>query len=128
MASRALKSVLKEHAQKLKALNGVFLPVGAGAAAQPQPALATSTPIAQPQPKPRGHNAATKLLYARVREIPRSVPLKEFCERQDRMQRPFPVPKRWRDDGCPAKLADAWLLPKWKRRIHDLRQHAWQNA
>lgn len=127
-ASRAVKSILKEHAQRLQDLNGVWLPVGKDSAAVPQPTL-VSTTYARNQPKKRQHSAKTELLYTRIREIPRNVPLKEFCKHCDAMLRRFLVPKHMRDEGCPELWFAAWQdASKWRVRIHDLRQNAWRNV
>jgi hypothetical protein len=93
-----------------------------------------SAPAPPPKPAParrskqRQHNAATEQLYARIREIPRDVPLKEFCKRCDRMQRRFPTPRYWQDDGCPSKWFEGWRNLGWREKIHDLRQNAWRNV
>jgi hypothetical protein len=125
-ATRAVKSILKEHAQRMQDLNGVWLPVGKDSAAVPQPTL-VSTSYARNQPKKRLHSVKTELLYARIREIPRKVLLKEFCKRCDAMQRTFLVPKYLRDDGCPELWFAAWQdASKWRERIRHLRQNAWR--
>ncbi len=79
--------------------------------------------------KKRKYKPATERLYARIREIPRSVRLKEFCRRCDAPQRiSFPVPKDWRAEGCPDTWLSAWEIPKWRERIHNLRQNAWRDV
>jgi hypothetical protein len=118
---------LQDQVRRVRALGGVTLPVG-GSAPVYQPVLVTTAAIIPPKPKLRHHSAATGLLYKRIREIPlRGVALKDFCQRCDRMQSAFPVPKNLRDDGCPAKWFDAWKDQDWRRKIHDLRQNAWRN-
>jgi hypothetical protein len=52
--------------------------------------------------------------------------LKEFCRRQDAMQRRFPMPPEWLQEGCNPKLLEAWKDRDWRQRIHDLRQNAWR--
>ncbi|MGB6473818.1 MAG: hypothetical protein WBF04_07020 [Candidatus Sulfotelmatobacter sp.] len=80
-------------------------------------------------PKKRQHNPTTERLYSRIREIPRNVPLKEFCKRCDSAQITFRIPKYLRDEGCPETWFAAWQdASKWRGRIHDLRQNAWRNV
>jgi hypothetical protein len=76
--------------------------------------------------KKRRLSLKTQALYARVREVPRKVWLKEFCRRQDAMQRRFPMPPEWLQEGCNPKLLEAWKDRDWRQRIHDLRQNAWR--
>jgi hypothetical protein len=93
---------------------------------------ANAAPAARRKPqrktKQHGSKSRTKLLYARIREIPQEVSLKTFCQRCDRMQRPFPVPKYLIDQGYPEKWLEAWKVPMQRRKLHDLRQRAWKSA
>jgi hypothetical protein len=80
-------------------------------------------------PKKRQHNPTTERLYNRIREIPRSVLLPEFCKRCDSAQITFRIPKYLRDDGCPNSWVAAWQdADKWRGRIRNLRQNAWRNV
>lgn len=63
----------------------------------------------------------------RIREIPREVSLKEFCERCDRLKIPFSVPLHFVNQGCPPVWSKAYKNEKWRRRIHDMRSYAWKN-
>jgi hypothetical protein len=76
--------------------------------------------------KRRHHKPVTERLYARLREVPRNVPLKEAAEKYDHRMRPFPVPKHLRDGGWPESWSRVWLDADFRRKFHDLRQHAWQ--
>lgn len=80
--------------------------------------------------KPARQSARTMVVYKRIREIPRDVPLDTFVLRCDRMQRPFPVP------GYIAKLIKSNRIPTWqecyqnadaRNKIHNLRQRAWKS-
>lgn len=87
-------------------------------------ALEPGTPAGEPEKKKRQLGDSTKLLYARVREIPRAVKLKEFCGRCDAMQRPFRIPVEWQ--GFPSTWIAAWKDQRWRKKIHALRQNAWR--
>jgi hypothetical protein len=79
--------------------------------------------------KKRKPDAASdaQLRYARIREIPREVSLKECCKRFDAMQRPFRTPKAWQGEGCPPTWGEAWKNSDWRKKIHDLHQTAWRS-
>jgi hypothetical protein len=87
-------------------------------------AVEPSTPAGEPEKKKRQLSASTQALYARVREIPRAVKLKDFCRRCGAMQRPFPIPPEWH--GFPSTWNAAWQDRRWRRKIHNLRQNAWR--
>lgn len=107
----------KVEARRNRMLAELRLPV------EPDPA-----PKPAPKRKQPRHDQKTERVYARIRETPREVPLKEFCKRCDHMQHRFPTPKYWRDEGCPEKWFEAWQISKWRGRIHALRQNAWRNV
>lgn len=122
------RSNLKKRQDEIEALTEVWLTVGEGDGRE-LPAVVTTIVASAKKPKKRGHNRTTERLYSRVREIsPRNVSLKEFCQRADASPIPFPVPKYLREQGCPDTWVRTWKEPKWKRKLHDLKQHAWQNA
>ena len=88
-----------------------------------------STPDAPGKSKKRKHKPETAALYARIREIPKDVSLRDFCRTFDNVQRTtFHLPKDWRDQGCPDSWTKAWQNGKWRKRIHDLRQNAWRDV
>lgn len=76
--------------------------------------------------KRRRHKPETARLYARLREVPRNVPLEKAAQMYDRKQIPFPVPKHLRDRGWPDSWVKTWKDTGFRRKFHDLRQHAWQ--
>src|SRR5271169_1890654 len=65
----------------------------------PTLAFTAGQPAGEPKKKKRQLSTSTQALYARVREIPRSVSLEAFCQRCDAMQRPFPMPQEWQGEG-----------------------------
>jgi hypothetical protein len=129
MSKFQTRALIKSALQQRAALDGILLPVGARAEAQPQPMLVTST-YAKPQPKQRRHKPETERLYARLREVPRDIPLEKAAQMYDHAQRPFPVPKHLRDRDWPDSWVKAWKdkAGGFRKKLSDLRQCALRAA
>jgi hypothetical protein len=64
--------------------------------------------------------------YRRIREIPRDLPIAEYLDRLDAMQRPFRTKEIWQKEGCPVTYGEAFKDPRWQQKIYNERQNAWR--
>jgi hypothetical protein len=113
-----LKSVLKVHAQRMQAMKGILLPVGAGSSAKPQPPIEEVQPHhTQVKPKRSGRphgrqkSGTIRVLERALSKIDRFMPnggtLPEWCARLSGSEARFEVPATARQNCRLIEYVDA---------------------